>query len=75
MTEVYVPYPFEVEPQDTITVEKAQIAQQLITDIEKFCESNLSEAYEISKVAYAKGIKVDVQAYDDIEKLLKFQYA
>ena len=73
MTEVYVPYPFEVEPQDTITVEKAQIAQQLITDIEKFCESNLKDSYEVCKIAYAKGIKVEVNAYDDAEKLLECQ--
>ena len=73
MTEVYVPYPFEVEPQDTITVEKAQIAQQLITDIEKFCESNLKDSYEVCKIAYAKGIKVEVNAYDDAEKLLEWQ--
>ena len=73
MTEVYVPYPFEVTQKDTITLEKAQIAQQMIQDIQEFCESNLKEAYEISKVAYAKGIKVDVQAYDDAEKLMKWQ--
>ena len=73
MNEIYVPYPFEVEPQDTITVEKAQIAQQLITDIEKFCESNLKDSYEVSKIAYAKGIKVEVTAYDDAEKLLEWQ--
>ena len=75
MTEVYVPYPFEVTPEDTITFEKAQIAQQLISDIEDFCEGNLTESYEVSKIAYAKGIKVDVQANDDVEKLLKFQNA
>ena len=75
MTEVYVPYPFEVTQKDTITLEKAQIAQQMILDIQEFCESNFSEAYEISKIAYAKGIKVDVQAYDDVEKLLKFHNA
>ena len=73
MNEIYVPYPFEVEPQDTITVEKAQIAQQLITDIEKFCESNLKDSYEVCKIAYAKGIKVEVNAYDDAEKLLEWQ--
>jgi hypothetical protein len=73
MTEVYVPYPFEVTQKDTITLEKAQIAQQMIQDIQEFCESNLSEPYEISKVAYAKGIKVNVQAYDDAEKLLEWQ--
>ena len=73
MNEIYVPYPFEVEPQDTITVEKAQIAQQLITDIEKFCESNLKDSYEVSKIAYAKGIRVEVTAYDDAEKLLEWQ--
>ena len=73
MNEIYVPYPFEVEPQDTITVEKAQIAQQLITDIEKFCESNLKDSYEVSKIAYAKGIRVEVAAYDDAEKLLEWQ--
>ena len=73
MNEIYVPYPFEVEPQDTITVEKAQIAQQLITDIEKFCESNLKDSYEVSKIAYAKGIRVEVAAYDDAEKLMKWQ--
>ena len=73
MNEIYVPYPFEVEPQDTITIEKAQIAQQLITDIEKFCESNLKDSYEVSKIAYAKGIRVEVAAYDDAEKLLEWQ--
>jgi len=73
MNEIYVPYPFEVEPQDTITVEKAQIAQQMILDIQDFCESNLSEAYEISKIAYAKGIKVEVSATDDAAKLLEWQ--
>ena len=73
MTEVYVPYPFEVTQKDTITLEKAQIAQQLITDIEKFCASNLKDSYEVSKIAYAKGIKVEVNAYDDAEKLLEWQ--
>ena len=45
MNEVYVPYPFEVTQEDTITLEKAQIAQQMILDIQEFCESNLKEAY------------------------------
>lgn len=73
MTEVYVPYPFEVTPQDTITYEKAQIAKQLITDVESFCKSNLIEQYKIDKTAYAKGIRVEVYATDDAAKLLEWQ--
>ena len=73
MNEVYVPYPFEVKPKDTITLEKAEIAQQMIEDIRVFCEDNLEESYEISKVAYAKGIRVNVSAKNDAEKLMKWQ--
>jgi hypothetical protein len=73
MTEVYIPYPFEVNQTDTITNEKAQVAKELIEQVQVFCESNLTDSYEVSHIAYAKGIRVDVDATDDVQKLLRFQ--
>tara|TARA_R110000803_G_scaffold95024_1_gene162774 strand:- start:882 stop:1109 length:228 start_codon:yes stop_codon:yes gene_type:complete len=73
MTEVYIPYPFEVNQTDTITYEKAQVAKELIEQVQVFCESNLTDSYEVSHIAYAKGIRVDVDATDDVQKLLRFQ--
>jgi hypothetical protein len=73
MTEIYIPYPFEVNQADKITYEKAQVAKELIEQVQAFCESNLTESYEVSHIAYAKGIRVDVDATDDVEKLLRFQ--
>ena len=65
--------PFEVNPTDTITYEKAQVAKELIEQVQVFCESNLTDSYEVSHKAYAKGIRVDVDATDDVQKLLRFQ--
>jgi len=62
--EIYVPYPFEVEPTDTITDEKAQVAKQLLEDINQYCEQNLTKPYDISRIAYASGIKVTVDSKD-----------
>jgi len=66
--EVYIPYPFAAEPTDIITHDQAEVAQKLIEDVRDFCGENLTKPYEVSKTAFARGIKVLVED-TEVEKL------